>query len=113
MADWADPSAVARAAERWSNEQIRCRVSSHSWDPRSVVLNVTTNTYTMVEQCRRCRNQRVCEMDSRGYTTKWRTQYQEGYLLKGMGRVGVDGRAVLRLVSLRSLRVNEVRDDGA
>jgi len=51
-------------------------------------------------------------VNERGYpVSTWRTTYVDGYLLHKVGRVGQDGRAVLRLKSITNSYVNEVQDD--
>lgn len=46
-------------------------------------------------------------MDSRGYASPWKYIYADGYLTKDLGRIGGDGRAVLRLAALRNLTILE------
>jgi len=52
-------------------------------------------------------------MNESGYLLSgWHIDYTNtNYLLQGMGRVGVDGRAVLRIVNLRSAAIVEEPDD--
>lgn len=67
--------------------------------------------YTVYQRCGRCRNERQQEVNERGYpVTGWRMTYVEGYLLRKLGRVGPDSRAMLRLRSINGLYINEVQD---
>jgi hypothetical protein len=64
--------------------------------------------YTIWQRCGRCRTERRQEIDEQGYPqSSWRMTYTEGYLLRNMGRVGTDGRAVLRLATLEGFSIIE------
>ena len=105
MTAWADPNAVEAAAEDWSDKLLHCRTYGHGWTPSSVTR--AGEGFVVRQRCPRCTNLRQQEMDSRGYATPWRYIYSEGYLTKGLGRIGGDGRAVLRLAALRHLTILE------
>lgn len=104
--EWASPQAVEDATERWSDEQIACRSYGHAWRGHSVTHR--PGVYTVTHRCARCGNARWQLMDERGYPlSPWRMRYEEGYLLHRVGRVGADGRAVLRLATLRGVFITE------
>lgn len=110
MSDWAAPEDVRDAAANWTDGQVNCRVYGHAWRPLTVTHR--PGLYTIFQRCGRCRNERQQEVNERGYpVSPWRMTYVDGYLLRKLGRVGVDGRAVLRLQSLRGLPVIEAQDD--
>jgi len=113
MTDWATRDAVQNASEDWTDEQITCRIYSHAWRNHTVTHHTGSDTFTIAQRCTRCRNQRYQSIDSRGYPLgPWNTNYQHGYLMPpGAGRVGVDGRAALRLASLRNVTIREVTDE--
>jgi hypothetical protein len=110
MTDWASRDAVNVALERWSDEQVACRAYAHTWRPFSVQHR--PGVYIITQRCSRCRNRRRQEINEQGYPLgPWRTTYQRGYLLEGVGRLGVDGRAALRLATLRGATIVEVEDE--
>lgn len=110
MTTWASRDAVESALTDWSDAQIACRAYQHNWRPLNVVHR--PGFYTVSQRCSRCRNERTQDITEQGYVaTPWRMVYREGYLLKNAGRVGIDGRAALRLATLRNLTVNEVVDE--
>ena len=110
MTTWASPQDMERAAEGWSDAQISCRVYGHNWRPLTV--RHSPGVFTIMQRCGRCGNGRQQDVNERGYpVSQWRMTYQEGYLLKNVGRVGTDARAVLRLATLQNLYVEEI-DDG-
>ena len=109
MTTWATPQDVERAAENWTNEQKQCRVYGHAWRPLTV--RHRPGVYTEMQRCERCRNERGQQINDRGYPIEgWRMHYYDGYLLKQLGRVGSEGRAVLRLDVLMGLHIEEEPD---
>lgn len=103
---------VEEAAHAWSNAILMCRLYGHAWKPSTVTRN--NRGYTVRQRCtRRCGCEREMLMDSRGYVVKrWALHYTDGYLLdKHTGRIGPDGKAVMRIVSLRHLTVIEGDDE--
>jgi hypothetical protein len=109
--DWASPGDVEQAVERWTDGQIECRAYGHNWRPASVTHR--PGVYTVYQRCPRCRNRRRQPINENGYAlAPWSAAYQDGYLLKGMGRLGTDGRAVLKIATLRTAVIIEEPDDG-
>ena len=106
--EWADPQDIADATAGWSDAVIACRAYGHSWRPATVTMHL--GTYTIRQRCnRRCGTERECAMDSAGhYVKRWQLQYREGYLISHLGRVDQEGRAIIRLASIRHLPVLEV-----
>lgn len=106
MTTWANPGDVEKAAELWTDSQVACRTYGHNWRPRTV--SHRPGVYTVVQRCSRCFCGRAQEINEQGYALSgWRMSYQPGYLLHSVGRVGVEGRAVLRIVNLRSATIVE------
>lgn len=104
MTTWATPEDVESATQSWSEGQVQCRIYGHSWRPFTATHR--PGSYTIYQRCQRCANQRWMEHDERGYPlTPWSIRYEEGYLLHKLGRVGHDGKAVLRMATLRGLLV--------
>jgi hypothetical protein len=105
MTRWADPSAVEDASAEWSDKLVHCRIYGHGWTPSSVTR--AGDGFIVRQQCGRCTNEREQVMSSTGMAEPWRYIYSEGYLTEGLGRIGGDGRAVLRLAALRNLTILE------
>lgn len=107
MTDWATPESVQSAADKWSDGQVQCRIYGHSW--RSMQVVHSPGVYTVHQRCRQCGSaERHQSINENGYPlTSWQTRYEDGYLLRNVGRVGQDGRAILRLSALRSVTVTE------
>ena len=111
MTTWASRDAVEAAAAEWSDAVVQCRIYGHNWRPLTVFLRA--RVYTVRQRCNRCRNEREQTMDSQGYTLGgWRMTYRDGYLMPAKsGRVDGNGRAALRITSLRALNVVEVEEE--
>lgn len=106
MTTWATPQDVQRAAENWTDAQKQCRIYGHNWRPLTV--RHRPGVYTVLQRCNRCANERQQEVNEQGYPINgWSMSYYGGYLLKSLGRVGSDGRAVLRLDVLLGLHIEE------
>lgn len=105
---WADPDRVVSATEEWSDKVVACRIYGHGWKPLSVTRD--SSGFTVTQRCTSCGNRRVQAMDFRGFAGPWTYIYKEGYLTKDLGRIGSDGRAVLRLAAIRNLTVREIAD---
>lgn len=111
MATWAERSTVENALVGWSDAQIACRAYQHTW--RAHTVQHRPGVYTIIQRCSRCYNRRTQDMNEQGYpVSPWRMEYRDGYLLPSQsGRVGADGRAALRLATLRNLTIEEVPED--
>ena len=110
MTTWASPGDIERATQQWTDNQLACRTYGHTWRPRTVTHR--PGVYTVVQRCSRCTTVRRQEINDQGYPISgWRMTYQQGYLLDHVGRIGYDGRAVLRITNLRSMTVTEEPDE--
>jgi hypothetical protein len=119
MSDYASRQDVEEAAADWTAAVLQCRLHNrHNWEPMMVTHD--RYGYTVSERCSRtisnrvsrCGCTRTFDMDARGYISKPHISYpQEGYLLKGLGRVDADGRAALRLVWVTGMNVTEVAEE--
>lgn len=106
MTTWAEASDIEVAANSWSDGQIACRVYGHNWRPLTV--RHRPGVFTILQRCNRCSNERQQQINEQGFPLdQWRMTYRDGYLLKNLGRVGQDGRAVLRLKNLTGLYIEE------
>lgn len=106
MTTWASPRDVERASEGWSDGQVNCRTYGHAW--RALTVTHRPGVYTVFQRCGRCRTERHQEVNEQGYAvSQWHMRYEDGYLLRNLGRVGSDGRAVLRLKTLLGLSIVE------
>lgn len=89
---------------------MNCRTYGHAW--RGLSATHRMGVYLVTQRCGRCRSERHQEINEQGYPLAgWSIRYSEGYLLRNLGRVGSDGRAVLRLTVLRNSYVIEELDD--
>lgn len=110
MTTWATAGDIERAAEEWTDDQVACRTYGHTWRPRTVTHR--PGVYTVVQRCPRCTTVRAQQINESGYPLGgWRMSYDDGYLLHHVGRIGYDGRAVLRITNLRSMTITEEPDE--
>lgn len=105
----AEREAVEKAATDWTDKVVSCRTYGHQWRPLTVIHD--RDGYVIMQRCSSCGNRRECQMDANGFTNGWTYGYQDGYLTKGLGRIGDNGRAALRLASLRFLKVTEQKEE--
>lgn len=113
--DWAaTPDAVMDAAGKQSNEIRECRLNRHHWPGKQTVdYYPHLHLYELTQYCgRRCGVYRTNQMDEQGYLLdKWHPHYPTGYLLRGVGRMGIDGAAALRLdQTLSNVKIKEVKE---
>lgn len=106
---WADVNDVKDAVDNWSDEIVQCRIYGHLWEPHNVVKR--RMGYTVTQRCDSCGNRRWQDMDLRGYAQDWHYQYVEDYRVENLGRIEFNGRAVLRLATLRNMTIEEVDDE--
>lgn len=117
--EWATAAAVADAMDEWTEAQIACRSNGqHAWPTwKGTLVSHRPGVYTLRQRCtRRCGVGREGDMNEQGYMiSNWRPLYPKDtkYLMpKGSGRVGQDGKAVIRITGmLRSATIVEVTDD--
>lgn len=109
----ADPEAVEKAAEHWSEIYLQCRTYGHHWEPSRAYWNPRERYFHQTQVCR-CGCERHAEIGPRGEKYAQWIDYAEGYLLQGFGRIGGAGRDVLRLAMLRrSFPLEELSADEA
>lgn len=109
----ADPAEVEKAAARWSEIFLQCRTYGHHWEPARATWNARERYFHQIQRCR-CTSERHAEIGERGQKYAQWIDYAEGYLLEGLGRIGTEGRDVLRLASLRrSFPLEELSDTEA
>lgn len=110
--EWADRRAVEEAARRWTEGQKFCRTWSHAWEAYTV--RPIGSIREVWQRCPRCTCLRSQDVDAAGYPlSPWRPRYPEGYLLRGVGRLGTDGKAVLRNDLLDAYPVTMMEDSDA
>jgi len=102
MAEYADPSEVARAAKGWSDQLLRCRLNHHDWWAESAIWNDIRGFYRRVERCACCKKaRRTQEITLTGRVLSSNMSYDDGYLMEaGSGRIAGDGRGVLRIAEM-------------
>jgi hypothetical protein len=100
--NFADPADVAKAAEEWTEKQLRCRLNHHDWWPETAVWNAVRRFYRKVEICGCCgKARRVQEITETGRILSSQITYEPGYLMgAGLGRIAGDGRGVLRIAEM-------------
>ena len=109
----ADPAEVERVAAKWSEIYLQCRTYGHHWQPARATYNARERYFHQVQTCR-CTCERHAEIGARGQKYAQWIVYAEGYLLAGLGRIGPEGRDVLRLAMLRrSFPLEELTGEAA
>ena len=104
MTEFADPDDVEDATHHWSKAMLACRAYGHAWMPSTVSLHL--GAYVIRQRCsRRCGTEREGTMTAGGYMQGWRMTYRDGYLLTHRGRVDAEGRARIRLATLRGVTI--------
>lgn len=96
----ADPAAVQELVQEWPSEYLACRSGNHHWTPYTVE---DARTFWLVtEKCPRCTATREWDMSpvtGEQFGPK-RIKYPEGFLAQGVGRIGDEGRNMIRLASV-------------
>lgn len=97
----ANPREVRKAVEGMSDDMLLCRrMRQHSWTPSAA--SKVRGGYREVLVCTRCEAVKERKYNGRGHVMDYGTvRYPEGYLLKGVGRLGEAGRDVINLASLQ------------
>lgn len=102
MTDYLDASAVHQLAKDMDPQFLECRVGRHIHKPQNSVIN---DFYKYRQNTYKC----ACGLIKHEITTaefpfklldSW-TEYPEGYLLHGVGRIAGDGRDVLKGVRMQ------------
>lgn len=97
-----DRYAAARdAMTELTEAAVLCRAWGHTWGPCRVQVERAPVTYYVVQICGTCGATRNRTLDRFGYPLNpWKVRYEPGYLVKGRGILGGDGRALFRVASL-------------
>lgn len=97
---YADPAEVAAAAETMDPKVLECRANGHQKKPWAVVQE-PDGGFTRTLRCPRCKRVKwIQQVTPSGRVVTSRMKYDDGYLLKGMGRIAGDGRDALRLAEI-------------
>lgn len=92
---------MADLLDSMPDEFLECR-EQHAWVKAGTAWDARLKCYTRVRYCPRCegtRKQRIAADGSLiGHAFY---EYPDGYLIKGIGRIGSDGRDQMRLYNIR------------
>jgi hypothetical protein len=91
---------VARLAKGWSREIVKCRTRGHAWELVQATYIKKDHRYIQALGCTRCLAAKEQELNEAGKILSSTTWYQKGYLVKGLGRLGAEGKGVLRIHAL-------------
>lgn len=106
----ATPKDVRGVAGKMPEEFLRCRDLNHVWAQYRVKR--VRGGYERSLYCRSCKTAKHQFISPRGEILAGHYTYNDGYQIKGLGRIQADSKAVLRLEALdRSLRSGEVEID--
>ena len=86
---------LADIAKKYSPVHLGCRTMGHSWAPLAAAWRQDGNI-DQVLKCSRCETQRQQVLNGDGYVVKSHYSYATDYSFRGIGRLDVDGRALLR-----------------
>ena len=86
---------LADIAKKYSPIHLQCRTMGHSWAPLAASWRQDGNIDQALK-CSRCETQRLQILDKNGYVVKGNYAYARDYTFTGVGRLDVDGRALLR-----------------
>lgn len=97
---WADPALVAAQASEWDTDILTCRTYGHAWRPFGGEDN-GDGTVTETLRCLGCKSLASMDVSATNgeQLTDRKYSHAEGYLTKGLGRIGGDGRGQLRLAA--------------
>jgi hypothetical protein len=94
---------AADAINGMTDSQLLCRDFGHSWRPYTAEWIPQRRHYVETLMCQRCRTARLRLLDEYGSLLANRYQYEDGYLIHGVGRLTGDDRDALRLAGLRAV----------
>jgi hypothetical protein len=80
---------------------LACRDLGHNWRANSAAWVPKERVYERSLRCTRCRNLRHQILNERGEVISNSYEYRKGYLIKGLGRLSGESRAVLRLEAVQ------------
>lgn len=96
---FADVKEVKKAARGMEDAFVHCRTMGHVWAQRTVE-HVKEGFYQLLG-CKTCPTTKEQIINRRGEIIHSHINYAEGYLIKGLGRLRADTKAVLRLESVK------------
>jgi hypothetical protein len=112
VTDYADVAIVEDAIATWPTEFIRCRAWRHQWEPLTAVIYPAFSRSTQL--CQRCGATRWQEARLNGVPFHpWVIEPPEGYSIKGLGRMGPDGRAAVNLAAMHTGKVHRQKANEA
>lgn len=86
------------------DEYLLCRDLGHAWAPSDVKISRKFGEIHRILQCRSCPTQRTQVLSLDGGLKKNKYDYPEHYTLHGIGRLTVDDRAHIRVVSTNHMK---------
>lgn len=95
-----------QAIETMDQESLICRDFSHSWG--GWYARRDGSGFERGIRCSVCGTCRIEKLDSQGRIVSRRYEYPDGYLLKGVGRITADFRAMVRLTVLARTATYEI-----
>ncbi len=103
-----------RSLEQIPDEYLICRDLCHNWQPSDVRINRRAREIERVLRCRNCSTIRTQVLTLDGYLISGQSFYTypeqqdadaDPYVLKGVGRLSVDDRAAIRVLSTEYMRI--------
>lgn len=95
---FATKRSVAKAVENMTAEQVHCRTLGHVWAHRQVTRIL--GGYEQVLGCKNCSSEKIQMINKKGEVQESKLRYSPGYLLKGLGRLKAETKAIVRVASL-------------
>lgn len=116
---YATQEAVEEAAKGWTPAQIDCRsLTGHAWRSHTAIrLKTRTGPgqIRVTQKCLDCDNKRSRLMNGKTGSWidgSWSAAYVDGYLMpKGSGRVGEDGKSLLRMMAVSHLVIRDAAEE--
>jgi hypothetical protein len=96
---YAEVKDVRKAAKSMDDAFVHCRTMGHVWAQRTV--EHVKEGFFQVLGCKTCPTTKEQVINRRGEIIASKTNYAEGYLIKGLGRLRADTKSVLRLESVK------------
>lgn len=98
----ADDFDLDAAIHGMSDSHLHCRDYGHSWRAFTAAYVAKERCYEQTLRCTRCRSLRRRLLDTHGTVISSHYDYQDGYLVHGMGRLAGDDRGLIRLASVQA-----------
>ncbi len=94
---------VHTALEQLKDEHLQCRDFGHSWRDYTARWLPKERVYDVVLECTRCKGKKNRTLSARGERLSTSYTYQDGYQIKGAGRLDQAARDEIRLLSVTKL----------